>query len=63
MEIHASHGTVHSWREMAKQLAIITAGMLQEWKAQIGFMRTALFLQEQVGLQLQTRYRAVLEGR
>jgi hypothetical protein len=28
MEIRASHETVQSWRELAKQLAIITAGVL-----------------------------------
>jgi hypothetical protein len=28
MEIHAPHGSVHSWSEIAKQLAIITAGVL-----------------------------------
>jgi hypothetical protein len=28
MEIHAPHGSTHSWREIAKQLAIITAGVL-----------------------------------
>jgi hypothetical protein len=28
MEVHAAHGPVESWREIAKQLAIITAGVL-----------------------------------
>ena len=28
MDIHAPHGPLHSWREIAKQLAIITAGVL-----------------------------------
>ena len=28
MEIHAPHEPAHSWREVTKQLAIITAGVL-----------------------------------
>jgi hypothetical protein len=75
MDIHASHEPVHSWREVFRQLLIITAGVFDRprlrWsrqlvrppvaRARVVLTLAVLTVEEQIGQQLLKRYQLALQ--
>jgi hypothetical protein len=51
MDIHAPHGPLHSWRDIARQLAIITAGVLiaLAFEGIVAWLDHRLLVREAVG--------------